>query len=64
MNFAKYIRVGKEGAQAGLRAKADRPPAIFGGREILRIGIAVDASAQAGEYSWFCFFFTHASLPR
>ena len=41
--------VGLERAEAGFGAKVDRPPAIFGARKILRIGVMEDASAEGDE---------------
>jgi len=49
MDFVKNIRVGKEGIEAELGAKVDRPTAIFGARKILRVGIVEDAPAERDE---------------
>ena len=41
--------IGLERAEAGFGAEVDRPPAIFGAREILRIGVMKDASTEGDE---------------
>jgi len=45
MGLVEKLGVGQEGAQAGLGAEVQRPPAIFGARKIGRVGIAEDAAA-------------------
>ncbi len=61
MDFIEYFRVGQEGAEAGFGAEVDRPSVIFGAREILRIGVAEDPSAERDEplrtgFGLFCSF--------
>ena len=51
MGFVEKIRVSKERAEAGFGAEQDRPPAVFGAREIGRVCVAEDASAQGHERS-------------
>ena len=47
MDFVKDIRVGQEGAEAGLGTKVDRPASILGAREVCRISVAKDPSAES-----------------
>ena len=46
MDFVEDIRVGQERAETGLRAEVDGAAAILSTREISRICIAKDPSAQ------------------
>jgi hypothetical protein len=59
MDFAKYLGVGEKCAEAGIRAKMYGLSAVLGGGEILRVGIAEDASAQGGEGFGLCPLFAH-----
>jgi hypothetical protein len=45
MDLVKDIRVCKKGTQTGICAEADQPFTIMGGRKILRVCVAEDASA-------------------
>lgn len=49
MDFVEEIRVGEEGTQAGVGTEIDRPAAILDAREVCRIGIAEDSSAEGNE---------------
>ena len=49
MNFIEDIRLGQEGAQAGIGTEQYRPAAVCGARIILRIGVTEDPSAQGNE---------------
>ena len=51
MGFVEKIWVGKERAEAGFGAEQDRPSTVFGAREIGRVCITEDASAQGDERS-------------
>lgn len=55
MDFIENIRVGEERAQAGVGAEQDRPASIHSVREIVRIGVAKDPSAQGDELAWLLF---------
>ena len=57
VNFIEYIRVSFERAEAGFGAEINCPAAIFDAREIRRVGIAKDASAQRNEA--FGYRFSH-----
>ncbi len=46
MRSIKSLRVCPERTQAGIGAKIDGSPAIFGTREVLRISIDKDSSAE------------------
>ena len=49
MDFIENIRVSQERAEAGLGAKVDRAPAIFGAWKILRVGVAENPPAECDE---------------
>lgn len=49
MDFVENIRVSEERAEAGFCAEQDRPSAVFNAREVGRIRIAEDTSAEGDE---------------
>lgn len=49
MDFVENIRIGEEGAEAGVGAEQDRPSAVFGAGEVGRVRVAEDASTQGDE---------------
>ena len=49
MDFIENIRVRQERAEAGFRAEIDRPAAVYGTREVCRIGVAKDPPAEGDE---------------
>lgn len=49
MDFIEDIRVSEECTETGFSTEIDRPAAIFGTREIGRICIAEDPSAEGDE---------------
>jgi hypothetical protein len=49
MRGIKSFGIGLKRAEARIGAKVDCPPAIFGARKILRIGIVKDSSAKSDE---------------
>jgi len=49
VDFIEDIRVGQECAETGFGAEIDCPAAIFGPREIGRIGVAKDPSTEGDE---------------
>jgi len=49
VNFIKKVRVGKEGAQTGIRAKPDQPSVMIRRREVLRVCVTKDAPAERDE---------------
>ena len=53
MDFVEEIWVGEERAEAGFGAEQDRPPAIFGARIVLRIGIAENTPTEGDELFGF-----------
>ena len=63
MDSIKDIWVGEERAETGFGAEIDRPAAIFDAREIGRIGITEDPSAEGDEAGMF-FLLTRRLLHR
>ena len=53
MDFIEDLRVGEEGAETGFGAEQNRPPAIFGARIVLWIGITKDPPAEGDELFGF-----------
>ena len=49
VDFVKYIRVGKECAEAGIGAEIDHPATIFGARKICGVGLPENPPAQGDE---------------
>lgn len=49
MDFVKQILIRQKRAKTGVRAEIDRPPFVFGTREIGRICVAKNAPAQGDE---------------
>ena len=49
MNFVENIGVGKERAEAGFSAEIDCPSAVLDAREVGRVCVTEDASAQGDE---------------
>ena len=56
MDPVEDIRVGEESAQAGVGTQVDRPAAILDAREVGRIGVEEDSSAEGDEAGMMLLF--------
>lgn len=56
MDFVENVRVCQERAEARLGAEMDRPAAVLGAREIGRVSVAKDPTAEGDKARMFLLF--------
>lgn len=56
MDFVENVRVCQERAEARLGAEMNRPAAVLGAREIGRVGVAEDPTAEGDKARMFLLF--------